>query len=183
VQGGTYLDLRKQAADELLEIGFDGYAIGGLSVGEPRELMHDVIGFTLPLLPEEKARYLMGVGTPADILEAVEKGVDMFDCVVPTRNGRNGTAFTSCGKVLIRNSRYIKDFSPVEEGCGCLCCKGYTRSYLHHLFSIDEILGLRLLSLHNLTFYAKLMQNIRVAIQKNKFTEFKKDFLSNYNIT
>jgi queuine tRNA-ribosyltransferase len=122
------------------------------------------------------------VGKPEDILEAVERGIDIFDCVVPTRNGRNGTAFTPKGKVLIRNSKYTKDYSPVDEGCSCPCCKNYTRSYLHHLFSIDEILGLRLLSLHNLTFYAKLMHNIRLAIEKENFAEFKREFLAAYNL-
>jgi queuine tRNA-ribosyltransferase len=181
VQGGTYLDLRKMAVEGLLDIDFDGYAIGGLSVGEPRELMYDILKFTAPLLPKHKTRYLMGVGTPQDILEAVDNGIDIFDCVVPTRNGRNGTAFTSSGKVLIRNSRYTKDFSPIDKDCDGPCCQNYTRAYLHHLFSIDEILGLRLMSLHNLKFYAKLMHNIQTAIGEERFLEFKKDFLKNYN--
>lgn len=182
VQGGTFFDLRKQAAESLMEIGFDGYAIGGLSVGEPRELMYEVIDFTTPLLPREKPRYLMGVGLPPDILEATERGIDFFDCVVPTRNGRNGTAFTSKGKLLIRNAGYAKDTSAVDEECPCPCCRNYSRAYLHHLFSIDEILGLRLLSLHNLVFYAKLMKNIRRTIEEDKFSEFKKDFLATYNV-
>jgi queuine tRNA-ribosyltransferase len=178
VQGGTYLDLRKQAAEQLIEIGFDGYAIGGLSVGEPRELMYEILDYTAPILPKNKTRYLMGVGTPQDILEAVSRGIDIFDCVVPTRNGRNGTGFTSKGKVIIRNAKYISDKSPLDEDCGCHCCKNYSRAYLHHLFSIDEILGLRLLSLHNVHFYAKLMYNIRSAINRGTFLEFKKEILA-----
>ena len=181
VQGGAYLDLRKQAVERLLEIGFDGYALGGLSVGEPRELMYEIIEFTAVLLPEKRARYLMGVGLPQDILEAVERGLDIFDCVVPTRNARNGTAFTYRGKLKIRNARHTKDTSPLDQECDCHCCKKYTRAYLHHLFNINEILGLRLLSLHNLTFYAKLMKEVRQAIKEGKFSEFKKNFLETYN--
>jgi len=180
VQGGAYLDLRKQAVEELLDIGFDGYAVGGLSVGEPRDLMHDILDFTIPLLPEDKLHYLMGVGTPQDILEAVERGVDIFDCVVPTRNGRNGMAFTSKGKVKIRNAKYENDISPIDPECDCICCKNYSCAYIHHLFRIDEILGLRLLSLHNITFYAKLMGNIRQSIKEEKFAEFKRRILKTY---
>jgi queuine tRNA-ribosyltransferase len=182
VQGGMYLDLRKEAAEQLVEIGFDGYALGGLSVGEPRELMYEIVEFTIPMLPREKLRYLMGVGTVIDIFESIERGVDIFDCVVPTRNGRNGVAFTATGKMQIRNARYKNENVPIDEECACSCCKGYTRSYIHHLFKVNEILGLRLLSLHNITFYAKLMQNIRQAIKKDRFLEFKKEFLDNYNI-
>ncbi len=182
VQGGMYLDLRKEAAEQLVEIGFDGYALGGLSVGEPRELMYEIVEFTIPMLPQEKLHYLMGVGTVIDILESVERGVDIFDCVVPTRNGRNGVAFTATGKMQIRNARYKNENTPIDEGCACSCCREYTRSYIHHLFKVNEILGLRLLSLHNITFYAKLMQNIRQAIKEDRFLEFKKEFLKNYNI-
>ncbi len=180
VQGGTYPDLRKQAVEQLLDIGFDGYAIGGLSVGEPRDLMYEMINTTVPLLPEDKTRYLMGIGMPQDIFEAIENGIDIFDCVVPTRNGRNGTAFTFEGKIVIRNAAYSKDFRPVDAHCDCFCCKNYTRAYLRHLFSIDEILALRLLSLHNIHFYAKLMGNIREAISKGKFLEIKKEVCSCY---
>lgn len=182
VQGGMYLDLRKEAAEQLVEIGFDGYALGGLSVGEPRELMYEIVESTIPMLPKEKPHYLMGVGTVTDIFESVERGVDIFDCVVPTRNGRNGVAFTAAGKMQIRNARYKNENTPIDEECACSCCREYTRSYIHYLFKADEILGLRLLSLHNITFYAKLMQNIRQAIIKNRFLEFKKEFLRNYNI-
>jgi len=178
VQGGTYLDLRKQAAEQLVDIGFDGYALGGLSVGEPRDLMNDIVDFTVPLLPEDKLHYLMGVGMPQDIFDSIERGIDVFDCVVPTRNGRNGTAFTSGGQVKIRNAKHQKDNSPLDQECDCPCCANYSRAYIHHLFRVDEILGLRLLSLHNITFYAKLMTNIREAIQDDRFLEFKKEFLT-----
>ncbi len=181
VQGGMYFDLRKEAVDQLIEIGFDGYALGGLSVGEPRELMYDIVESTIPMLPDNKTHYLMGVGTIIDIFESVERGVDIFDCVVPTRNGRNGVAFTATGKMQIRNARFKNDNTPIDRECVCACCKGYARSYLHHLFKANEILGLRLLSLHNITFYAKLMQNIRQAIKEDRFLEFKKEFLGNYN--
>ncbi|MFH1867578.1 MAG: tRNA guanosine(34) transglycosylase Tgt [Candidatus Omnitrophota bacterium] len=180
VQGGTYIDLRKEAIERLIDIGFDGYALGGLSVGEPRDLMYEIMDFIVPLMPEEKPRYIMGVGVPQDMFAAVERGIDVFDCVVPTRNGRNGTAFTSRGKLGIRNAKHKKDNSPVDEGCDCACCNDYSRAYIHHLFNINEILGLRLLSLHNLTFYAKLMKNIREAIKEDRFLKFKKDFLANY---
>lgn len=180
VQGSTYPDLRKQAVEQLLEIGFDGYAIGGVSVGEPRDLMYEVIETTAPIMPQDKARYLMGVGTPPDIFEAVQRGMDIFDCVVPTRNGRNGTAFTKNGRVLIKNARHKADFLPIEEGCSCFACQNYTRGYIHHLFSIDEMLGLRLLSLHNVYFYAKLMSDIRRVIAQDSFVGFKKEFLQEY---
>ncbi len=182
VQGGTYSDLRRKAVEQLIDIGFDGYAIGGLSVGEPRDLMYEILNVTIPLLPEDKVRYLMGVGMPEDIFGAVENGIDIFDCVVPTRNGRNGTAFTGEGRLVIRNADYSKDFKPVDPECNCFCCKNYTRAYIRHLFSIDEILPLRLLSLHNIHFYAKLMGNIRKAISKGRFSEFKKEFLTTYNL-
>jgi queuine tRNA-ribosyltransferase len=181
VQGGTYKDLRQQAARQLVDIGFDGYAIGGLSVGEPRELMYEILEYTVPILPEDKVHYLMGVGMPQDIFEAVQRGVDIFDCVVPTRNGRNGSVFTFKGKLSIRNAKHTKDNTPVEEGCSCPCCSNYSRAYLHHLFSINEILGLRLLSLHNIYFYAKLMKNIRQSIKRSDFLEYKREFFINYN--
>lgn len=182
VQGGTYPDLRKQAVEELIRIGFDGYAIGGLSVGEPPELMYEIIESTAVLLPGDKTHYLMGVGRVQDILEAVERGIDIFDCVVPTRNARNGNAFTSAGRINIRNARYRDDISVLDAECSCGCCENYSRAYLHHLFSINEILSLRLLSLHNVTFYAKLMKNIRRAIKEERFLEFKRDFLATYSL-
>jgi queuine tRNA-ribosyltransferase len=181
IQGGTYPDLRKQSAEQIVNIGFDGYAIGGLSVGEPRELMHEMLEFTVPLIPDQSVHYLMGVGMVEDIFESVQRGIDIFDCVVPTRNARNGLAFTSCGKMHIRNAKYKDDCAPVDEECSCPCCLNYTRSYIHHLFNINEILGLRLLSLHNITFYATMMKNIRQAITDGSFLEFKREFLSKYN--
>ncbi len=181
IQGSTYLDLRKEAVERLAEIGFDGYAIGGVSVGEPTDLIYEIVNFTTDYMPEERPRYLMGVGTPPDILEAVSMGVDMFDCVVPTRNGRSGTAFTKNGKSVLRNRKYSHDFNSIEEDCDCFACRNHSRAYIRHLFNTDEILGLRLVSLHNINFYAKLMGNIRTAIKANRFAEFKKKFLKNYN--
>jgi len=180
IQGGTYLDLRRQSAGQITGIGFDGYALGGLSVGEPRELMYEILDNTVPLMPDDKIRYLMGVGTVEDIFESVQAGIDIFDCVVPTRNARNGLAFTCFGKVRIRNARYKNDYSPIDPSCGCDCCRYYTRSYIHHLFNINEIFGLKLLSLHNVTFYATLMKNIRESISNGNFCEFKKEFLGIY---
>ena len=158
VQGGTYLDLRKKAVEELLAIGFDGYAIGGVSVGEPQNLIHEISSYTASLLPEESSRYLMGMGTPVDILEAISNGIDMFDCVVPTRNGRNGQAFTWNGELQLRNAEHKEDFSPIDKDCECMACRLHTRAYIRHLFNTEEILGLRLVSLHNIHFYVKLIQ-------------------------
>ncbi|MCX5716075.1 MAG: tRNA guanosine(34) transglycosylase Tgt [Candidatus Omnitrophica bacterium] len=180
VQGSSYQDLRKRSVEELVKIGFDGYAIGGVSVGEPETLIYEVTDYTAALLPEEKPRYLMGVGTPLDIVEAVSQGVDMFDCVMPTRNGRNGTAFIKGGKLLLRSSRYATDPKPIDEGCGCFACKNYTRSYIRHLFNTEEMLGLRLVSLHNIYFYATLMAEIRAAILENRFPEYKKNIKQNH---
>ena len=181
VQGSTYLDLRKKAVEDLLEIGFDGYAIGGVSVGEPENLIHEVAAHTASLLPQDKARYLMGIGTPPDIIEAIGSGVDMFDCVVPTRNGRNGQAFTWDGYLQLRNAEYKEDFRPIDEKCDCFACKNHTRSYIRHLFNTEELLGLRLVSLHNLHFYVKLIQLSRKAIREDRFGDFKKVFLNRYN--
>jgi len=180
VQGGTYPDLRRRSAEELVKLEFDGYAVGGLSVGEPNELMYDMLDVTSDILPEERPRYLMGVGMPADIFEAVERGIDMFDCVIPTRNGRNGMAFTSKGRVNIGNAKYIKDYSPLDDECSCPGCSGYSRAYIRHLFNCDEILALRLVSLHNLYFYANIMRDIREAITENRFAEFKKEFMGKF---
>ncbi len=176
VQGSSYQDLRKEAAEELAKIGFDGYAIGGVSVGEGEDLIYEVTEYTAEFLPEDKPRYLMGVGTPLDILEAVSMGVDMFDCVIPTRNGRNGTAFTKTGKLLLRNSKYTRDFTPIDEACGCFACRNYNRAYIRHLFNTEEMLGLRLVSLHNIYFYVMLMKEIRDAIAKEQFLGYKKEF-------
>jgi len=181
VQGATYEDLRQSCSEQLTEIGFDGYAIGGVSVGEPKNLSYNIVNSVLMYLPQDKPHYLMGVGLPEDMINGVELGIDMFDCVVPTRYGRNGTAFTSEGKLTIRNSPYIEDFSPLDKKCGCYACKNFSRSYLRHLFNTDEILGLRLVSLHNIHFYLELMRNIREAIAQDRFVEFKREFLNTYN--
>ncbi|MFH1442288.1 MAG: tRNA guanosine(34) transglycosylase Tgt [Candidatus Omnitrophota bacterium] len=180
VQGATYDDMRRDCAQQLVEIGFDGYAIGGVSVGEPQEIIYNIARAACDCLPQESARYLMGVGLPEDIVNAVESGVDMFDCVVPTRYGRNGTAFTSKGKMVIRNSPFIEDFKPLDENCGCYTCKNFSRAFLRHLFNTDEMLGLRLVSLHNMNFYLELMRKIREAIKEKRFVEFKKEFLGSY---
>jgi len=177
VQGGTYPDLREKSAKQLVQIGFDGYAIGGLSVGEPAKLMYEMLDATIPHLPTDKPRYLMGVGTPENILEAVSRGIDMFDCVLPTRNARHGHLFTSAGVVRIKNEKYTEDFAPLDPECGCYTCKNYTKAYLRHLFTSNEILSLRLNTLHNVAFYQDLMKKVREAIEDDKFAEFKKKFL------
>ena len=183
VQGSTYLDLRKKAVKDLLEIGFDGYAIGGVSVGEPENLIHEVAAYTASLLPQDKARYLMGLGTPPDVVEAIANGVDMFDCVVPTRNGRNGQAFTWDGDIQLRNAEYKEDFHPIDNVCECFACRNHTRAYIRHLLNTQELLSLRLVSLHNLHFYVKLIQLSREAIRENKFNVFKESFLKRYKKT
>lgn len=169
IQGGMHLDLRSQSANALMEIGFEGYAIGGLSVGEPKEDMIRVTDHCCTLLPQDKPRYLMGVGTPLDILRAIELGVDMFDCVMPTRNARNGSLFTSHGRVNIKNKRHEKDHAPLDEACGCYTCQHYSRAYLRHLFVAKELTVLRLLSLHNVTYYLDLVKKARAAILVGEF--------------
>ncbi|PIQ87801.1 MAG: tRNA guanosine(34) transglycosylase Tgt [Candidatus Omnitrophica bacterium CG11_big_fil_rev_8_21_14_0_20_43_6] len=181
VQGATYEDLRVDCARRLVDINFDGYSIGGVSVGESSNLIYNIIELVADLLPPDKPRYAMGIGYPFDIVEAVERGVDMFDCVIPTRYGRNGTAFTSSGKVAIRNAVYTEDFSPLDAKCGCYTCRNFSRAYLRHLFNAKEMLGLILLSLHNVYFFLDLMRSIRAAIQVDKFSQFKQMFLMNYN--
>lgn len=180
VQGGTYHDLRKKCAEELGELDMDGYALGGIGVGEPVELINEMTKYTASLLPENKVRYLMGVGTPPDVLEAISCGIDMFDCVVPTRNGRNGQAFTFLGEVQLRNAPFKEDFSPIEEGCGCFTCRNYTRGYIRHLLNTSEMLALRLVSLHNIYFYAKLIELARRATQEGCFAEFKERFTEKF---
>lgn len=172
VQGATYEDLRRQSAREIMDIGFDGYALGGLSVGESKNLRYNMVSLTAGLLPKDAVRYLMGVGTPEDIIEAVKLGVDLFDCVIPTRYARNGTAFTSSGKLVVRNAAYSEDFSSLDSACDCYCCKHFSRSYIRHLFNMEEILGLRLVSCHNIYFYNNLLKSIRLAIKENRMEEF-----------
>lgn len=177
IQGSSYKELRKRSLEELGAIGFDGYAVGGLSVGEPQDLMYNTLASIARDMPENAPHYLMGVGLPEDILEAVSLGVDMFDCVIPTRYGRNGTAFTSKGKVTVRNGEFSRDNSPLDDECGCYCCRNFTRSYLRHLFNAGEILGLRLVSYHNIWFFVNFVRDIRSAIEEGRFSEFKKNFL------
>jgi len=178
VQGGMFESLRDQSMQGLQDIGFDGYAIGGLSVGEPKEDMLRILAHTAPRLPEDKPRYLMGVGTPADIVQAVAQGIDMFDCVLPTRNARNGWLYTSHGVLKLRNSQYQLDTSPPDQSCQCYTCRHFTRSYLYHLQRTNEMLGARLNSLHNLHYYQQLMATIRQLIETGQFTAFSTQFLS-----
>jgi len=177
-QGSTFLDLRKRSLEGLVEIGFDGYAIGGLSVGEQKSAMFEVVSHIASFMPDNRPRYLMGVGTPEDIVEAVALGVDMFDCVMPTRNARNGQLFTSRGKLNIKNSRYKDDPEPIDEACQCKVCSRYSRAYLRHLYLSDEILGSVLTSLHNVSFYLDTMGAIRQSILLGTFNEFRNSFLS-----
>jgi len=183
VQGATFEDLRKECAKEITDMDFDGYAIGGVSVGEPTNLIYNTVDLVAPLLPPEKPRYLMGIGYPQDLVEAISRGVDMFDCVVPTRYGRNGTAFTSIGKVVIRNSSYTADFGPLDPACDCYTCKNFSRAYLRHLFNSEEMLGLVLLSYHNIYFFLSLARQAREAIAEDKFAEFKERFFQKYSLT
>ncbi len=176
VQGGMYSDLREMSAKELVEMDFPGYALGGLSVGEESDIRERVISETVQFLPDNKPRYLMGVGKPEDILEAVILGVDMFDCVMPTRNARNGSLFTDSGRLVIKNAAYIEDSAPVDENCGCYTCRNYSRAYLRHLFMANELLAYRLNSIHNIYYYIHFMDRIKNAIKDNKLLEFKKEF-------
>lgn len=182
VQGGEYLDIRQACCEALVEIGFDGYSIGGLSVGEPKEIQNMVLENTTPHLPEDKPRYLMGVGSPGAILDAVERGVDMFDCVLPTRIARHGTAMTSYGRVLIKNKEFADKFEPLDPKCNCYTCRNYTKAYLRHLFKANEMLGQRLLSIHNIQFLIDLTKNIREAIRNDTFLEFKEKVYKEYGL-
>jgi len=177
VQGGIYKDLREESAKKLMEMDFPGYSIGGLAVGEKKEDMLRITAFLNGILPQNKPRYLMGVGTPTDLLENIDNGIDMFDCVMPTRNARKGTVFTSKGKLIIKSARYKDDFSPLDENCNCYTCRNFSRAYIRHLFSVDEILGMRLTSLHSLHFYLELVRKARKAILENRYSDFKKEML------
>jgi len=176
IQGGMFPDLRAESAASIIRTDFSGYAIGGLSVGEPKNLMYEIADFTLPLLPDYKPKYIMGVGTPEDLVELVGMGADMFDCVLPTRNARNGQLFTNFGKINIVNSRFKNDTEPVEAGCSCYTCKNYSRAYLRHLFLSKELLSYRLNTIHNIHYYMNLMKTIKLAITKDEFEDFKKKF-------
>ena len=182
VQGGEYKDLREYSARETVKIGFDGYAIGGTSVGEDKDTMYKMIDYAIEYLPEDKARYLMGVGDPYDLFEGVERGVDMFDCVHPTRLARHGHAFTKYGKINLKNAKYKEDFTPVDVDCDCECCKHYTKAYIRHLLVVEETLGQRLLSVHNLRFLIRIMEGIRLSIKEDRFLEYKKEFIDNYSL-
>jgi len=173
VQGGTDKSLRRESAEDIIEVGFDGYAIGGLSVGEPKSETCDVAEYTADLLPGDRPRYLMGVGTPEDLVECVARGIDMFDCVMPTRNARNGTAFTSQGKLVVKNAAYAKDQAPLDPACECPVCRRYTRAYIRHLFLAHEMLGAMLTTSHNLYFYLDTMRRIRQAIVSGGFQEYR----------
>lgn len=177
IQGAGHLDLRSESLERTVEIGFDGYAIGGLSVGEEKSVMYGVLEHIASKMPKDAPRYLMGVGTPEDLIEAVSHGVDMFDCVMPTRNGRTGSVFTSSGKINIRNARFATDDGPLDSDCGCSVCKRYSRAYLRHLNNAGEMTAATLLSHHNLAFYLDLMRKIRAAIKLGKFNEFRREFL------
>ncbi len=181
-QGGVYEDIRIEHAKTIAKMNLDGYAIGGLAVGETHEEMYRIIDAVVPYLPQDKPIYLMGVGTPANILESVSRGVDFFDCVLPARNGRHGHVFTKCGKINIMNAKYELDSSPIDEGCNCPACRHYTKAYIRHLFKAKEMLAMRLCVLHNLYFYNKLMEEIRDAIDGDYFEEFKKEKLSQWGI-
>ena len=179
-QGGVYGDIRIENAKRISELNLDGYAIGGLAVGESHEQMYNIIEDVVPHLPKNKPVYLMGVGTPANILNAVERGVDFFDCVYPTRNGRHGHAYTNHGKINLLNARFEKDMRPIEEGCTCPACRTYSRAYIRHLLKAKEMLGLRLMVLHNLSFYNRLMAEIREAIENHRFKEYKEAKLAGF---
>ena len=180
IQGGMFKDLRIQSAKEIIDLNFPGYAIGGLSVGEPKDLMYEVLEYTVPEMPKDKPRYLMGVGSPDCLIEGVIRGIDMFDCVLPTRIARNGTAMTSIGKIVIKNAQYFDDFQPLDPNCSCYTCKNYSRAYLRHLFKAQEILSARLVTYHNLYFLIQLMKDIRLAIEEDRLLDFRKSFFKTY---
>ncbi len=180
VQGGTDLALRREAAAALVDMDFPGYAVGGLSVGEPKPLMYETLAYTTPLLPADKPRYLMGVGAPDDLFEGVERGVDMFDCVLPTRIARNGTVLTSRGKVVIRNATFSEDWRPLDEQCDCKVCHNFSRAYIRHLLKAEEILGIRLTTYHNVYFLLTLMKNIRSSLEQGNFSTYKQEFYREY---
>lgn len=180
VQGNMYKDLREESLKRAVSYADCGIGIGGLSVGEPKPLMYEILDFMQPMLPENMPRYLMGVGSPDCLIEGVIRGIDMFDCVLATRVARNGTAFTSRGKIVVRNGAYKEDFTPLDEECGCYCCKNYTKAYLRHLLNVDEMLGAMLLSLHNITFLHKLMRGLREAIFADSLQDFAKEFYAKY---
>ena len=183
IQGGFFEDLREKSAKDLIELDFPGYAIGGISVGEPKEEFLKMLKYTAPLMPEDKPRYLMGVGTPDYLIEAALAGIDMCDCVLPTRIARHGTALTSKGKIVVRNASYEKDFGPLDDECDCYACKNYTRAYIRHLVKTNEILGIRLLSIHNINFLTNLMDKVRIEIENDNLSNFRDEFYRKYGYT
>ena len=182
VQGGEYRDIRKYSAKALTEMDFDGYAIGGTSVGESKETMYKMIEYALEDLPKDKVKYLMGVGSPDALFEGVLRGIDMFDCVLPTRIARHGTLMTSHGRINIKREEFKDDFSPLDDNCDCYCCKNYSKAYLRHLFRCNEGFGLRLMSIHNLRYLIHLMEQIRQAINEDRFLDFKNDYFAKHNL-
>ncbi|RBW70422.1 tRNA guanosine(34) transglycosylase Tgt [Bacillus taeanensis] len=180
VQGGEYEELRKQSARDLVSLDFPGYAVGGLSVGEPKDVMNRVLDFTTPHLPENKPRYLMGVGSPDSLIDGAIRGIDMFDCVLPTRIARNGTCMTSNGRLVVRNAKFARDFAPLDENCDCHVCKTYSRAYIRHLVKANETFGFRLTTYHNLYFLLKLMEQVRQAIREDRLLDFKEEFFEQY---
>lgn len=180
VQGGEFKDLREYSAKETVKMDFDGYSIGGTSVGEDKKTMYEMIDNCIDILPTDKLRYLMGVGDPIDLLNGVMRGVDLFDCVLPTRIARHGNAFTRCGKINVKNAKFKEDYTPLEESCDCYACRNYTKAYIRHLISVDETFGQRLLSIHNIRFLVKMMEEIRIAILENRFLEYMDDFIKTY---
>lgn len=182
VQGGMYRDLREQSAKEIVGFDLPGYAIGGLSVGEPKAIMDEVLEYTVPFLPESKPRYLMGVGSPDALIDGAIRGIDMFDCVLPTRIARNGTCMTSQGRLVIRNAKFKEDFTPLDPECDCYTCRNYTKAYIRHLFNADEIFGLRLTSYHNLHFLLRLMENVREAIMEDRLMDYRNEFFAQYGL-
>ncbi|WP_210133532.1 tRNA guanosine(34) transglycosylase Tgt [Staphylococcus sp. GDY8P155P] len=182
IQGGEYKDLRQQSAEELVALDFPGYAIGGLSVGEPKPVMYDMVSHTQQFMPKDKPRYLMGVGSPDALIECSIRGMDMFDCVLPTRIARNGTCMTSHGRVTIKNAKYAEDLGPLDDNCDCYTCKNYSRAYIRHLIKAEETFGIRLTTYHNLHFLLKLMENIRQAIRDDRLLDFKEEFFEQYGL-
>ena len=182
IQGGVYPELRKKSVKEMTKLNFPGYSIGGVSVGEPKEEIYKILNYTTPLMPKDKPRYLMGVGTPEDLLEGVYYGIDMFDCVMPTRIARHGQVFTAEGRLTVRNATYAEDFNPLDSDCDCHVCQNYSRAYIRHLLKRNEILGVRLTSYHNLYFMLKFSEKIRKAIREDKFLDFREDFYQKYKL-
>lgn len=183
IQGSTYEDLRRESAKQITSLDLPGYAIGGLSVGEPAEIMNDILEKTVPFIPEDRPRYLMGVGSPDYLIDGSIRGIDMFDCVLPTRIGRNGTVFTSGGRIIVRDAKYAEDFSPIDSECDCYACRNFSRAYIRHLFKCREMFGLRLATWHNLRFLVKLMENVRDAIKNDRLADFRDEFFENFGYT